>query len=167
MPTPWCRTSNRALRERSQIGRSTLTASRNTALRSGRWLRQSLREACTLSPGGTRLRSAPTSAHRFRTAPEVLLKRWFRMAPEPHLGCWAICSGRQSVKVRGQYARHHRTRAKAERGWEPQLITLHSRCRRFGKTKSLSSIERDHLALLSALSQATPVRRVFGGRVWR
>src|SRR5260370_25380935 len=62
---------------------------------------------------------------------------WCRMALGLRLGCWAICSGRPSAKVRGRFARLHRTLARVESEWERELITLRSRCRHCGKTRLL------------------------------
>src|SRR5882762_6063432 len=57
------------------------------------------------------------------------------MALGVRLGCWAICSGRPSVKVRGRFARLHRTPARVESEWERELITLRSLCHPCGKTR--------------------------------
>ncbi len=129
------RTSSPALRGRRRIGRSMLTASRNTIRRSGRWLRRSLREVCTSSPGAIRRLSVRTSAHRLRTVREPMLRPWRQTALGLPLECWAICSGRRSVRVRGQCVPHRRTPAKAEWEWEPEPITSRSPCRRCGKIR--------------------------------
>jgi hypothetical protein len=130
-------------------GSNTLTARPTTRPLCHHLLRTDLPAACTLSPERTRRRSATTSAHLSRTAPEATFKPSRQMEPAVHVACWVSCSGLRNARAHIQSAQRRQTPAKRESVWARKPTTFHCRCPRCGRTDSraLSEEQRGRLGL--------------------